>query len=97
MIGTFRMIRAAGPDLKTTGEGAAVDISPRAGIVGIGSLIAHGASEGALNALTLLLARALTPEVRVSAICLVLVAQRVVERLAPESFAERRARSRPRR
>ena len=91
-IGPFQMIRAAAPHLKATGKGAVVNISSRAGIMGGGSSIAYAASKGALNTLTLSLARVLAPEVRVNAICPVLVEQGFVERLAPASFAERRAR-----
>ena len=91
-IGPFQVIRAAAPHLKATGKGAVVNISSRAGIAGGGSSIAYAASKGALNTLTLSLARVLAPEVRVNAVCPVLVEQGFVERLAPESFAERRAR-----
>jgi len=44
-----------------------------------------------VNALTMALARVLAPEVRVNAVCPALVEQGFVERLAPESFAQRRA------
>ena len=91
-IGPFQMIRAAAPHLKATGNGAIVNISSRAGITGGGSSIAYAASKGALNTLTMSLARVLAPEVRVNAVCPALVEQGFVERLAPESFAERRAR-----
>ena len=96
-IGPFQMIRAAAPHLKATGNGAIVNISSRAGITGGGSSIAYAASKGALNTLTMSLARVLAPEVRVNAVCPALVEQGFVERLAPESFAESaRARSRTR-
>jgi 3-oxoacyl-[acyl-carrier protein] reductase len=64
----------------------------RAGIMGNGSSIAYTASKGALNTQTLVLARVLALAVPVSAVCPVLVEQDFFERLAPESFAERRAR-----
>ena len=91
-IAPFQMMRAAAPHLKATGKGAVVNISSRAGLAGSGSSIAYAASKGALNTLTLSMARVLAPEVRVNAVCPVLVEQGFVERLAPESFAERRAR-----
>ena len=91
-IGPFQMMRAAAPHLKATGKGAIVNISSRAGLAGSGSSIAYAASKGALNTMTLSMARVLAPEVRVNAVCPVLVEQGFVERLAPESFAERRAR-----
>jgi NAD(P)-dependent dehydrogenase (short-subunit alcohol dehydrogenase family) len=91
-IGPFQMVRAAAPHLKASGKGAVVNISSRAGIAGSGSSIAYAASKGALNTMTLSLARVLAPEIRVNAVCPVLTEQGFVERLAPESFAERRAR-----
>jgi 3-oxoacyl-[acyl-carrier protein] reductase len=91
-IGPFQMMRAAAPHLTASGKGAIVNISSRAGIMGSGSSIAYAASKGALNSVTLALARVLAPAVRVNAVCPVLVEQGFVERLAPESFAERKAR-----
>ena len=90
-IGPFQMMRAAAPHLKATGKGAVVNISSRAGIAGSGSSIAYAASKGALNTMTLAMARVLAPEVRVNAVCPVLTEQGFVERLAPDSFAQRRA------
>ena len=76
--------------LKAAGKASVVNISSRAGIAGSGSSIAYAASKGALNTMTLSLARVLAPEVRVNAVCPVLVEGGFVERLAPESFAQRR-------
>ena len=69
VIGPFQMVRACVPALKASGEGSVVNISSIAGIAGIGSSIAYAASKGALNTLTLSLARALAPEIRVNAVC----------------------------
>ena len=69
VIGPFQMIRAALPHLKSRGFGAVVNVSSIAGVAGIGSSVAYAASKGALNAMTLSLARALGPEIRVNAIC----------------------------
>jgi len=91
-IGPFQMIRAAAPHLKATGSGAVVNITSRAGVTGGGSSIAYAASKGATNTLTLSLARVLAPEIRVNAVCPALTEHGFVERLAPESFAERKAR-----
>jgi NAD(P)-dependent dehydrogenase (short-subunit alcohol dehydrogenase family) len=90
-IGPFQMMRAAAPHLKASGRGAVVNISSRAALMGSGSSIPYAASKAALNALTLALARVLAPEVRVNAVCPALVEQGFVERLAPETFAQRRA------
>ncbi len=91
-IGVFQMIRAAAPHLKATGKGAVVNITSRAGVTGGGSSIAYAASKGASNTMTLSLARELAPEIRVNAVCPALTEHGFVERLAPESFAERKAR-----
>jgi len=90
-IGPFQMMRAAAAPLKASGSGSVVNISSRAGLMGSGSSIPYAASKAALNALTLALARVLAPEVRVNAVCPALVEQGFVERLAPETFAQRRA------
>jgi NAD(P)-dependent dehydrogenase (short-subunit alcohol dehydrogenase family) len=67
-VGPFQMIRAAAPHLRAA-RGAVVNVSSIAGALGIGSSVAYVASKGALNAMTLHLARALAPEVRVNAVC----------------------------
>ncbi len=69
VIGPFQMARAAAPHLKAAKDAAIVNISSMAGFLGSGSSIAYAASKGALNTLTLSLARVLAPEVRVNAIC----------------------------
>jgi 3-oxoacyl-[acyl-carrier protein] reductase len=68
VIGTFQMIRAAVPPLKTS-NGAIVNVSSIAGALGIGSSVPYVASKGAVNSMTLHLARALAPEIRVNAVC----------------------------
>jgi 3-oxoacyl-[acyl-carrier protein] reductase len=67
-LGSFQMIRACAPHLKTK-HGVIVNVSSIAGALGIGSSVAYVASKGALNAMTLYFARALAPEVRVNAVC----------------------------
>ncbi len=69
VIGPFQMIRACLPGLRAHGAGSVVNVSSIAGIAGIGSSVAYAASKGALNTMTLSLARALAPEVRVNAVC----------------------------
>lgn len=69
VAGTFQMVRAAAPHLKASGAGAVVNISSDSGITGDGSSLAYAASKGALNTLTLGLARELAPSVRVNAVC----------------------------
>ncbi|CAI8427118.1 MAG TPA: oxidoreductase [Rhodobiaceae bacterium] len=69
-IGPYQMIRAAQPHLKACGAGSIVNISSVAGVRGVGSSIAYVASKGALNSMTLALARALGDDhIRVNAVC----------------------------
>ena len=73
-IGPFQMVRAARALLEagatTSGRASAVvNVSSIAGISGIGSSVAYAASKGALNIMTLSLARALAPLIRVNAVC----------------------------
>jgi 3-oxoacyl-[acyl-carrier protein] reductase len=70
VIGAYQMIRAARQLLEASDSPAAVvNTSSIAGIRGIGSSIPYAASKGALNIMTLSLARALAPAIRVNAIC----------------------------
>jgi len=68
VAGCYQMTRAAAPHLKES-QGTVVNISSHSGFSGIGSSIAYAASKGALNTLTLSLARSLAPNVRVNAVC----------------------------
>jgi len=73
-IGPFQMVRAARGLLEAGANAsgrasAVVNVSSIAGISGIGSSIAYVASKGALNAMTLSLARALAPLIRVNTVC----------------------------
>jgi len=69
VVGTFQMTRAAASALKETGNGAVVNISSIGAFVGNGSSMAYSASKGALNTMTISLARVLAPKIRVNAIC----------------------------
>lgn len=69
VIGPFQMTRAVAPHMRMAGHGAIVNISSIAGVMGVGSSIAYAASKGALNTMTLSLARALGPEIRVNTVC----------------------------
>ncbi len=70
VVGGFQMIRAARSLLEAgDAPGAVVMTSSIAGVAGIGSSVAYAASKGALNTMTLSLARALAPRIRVNAVC----------------------------
>ncbi len=68
VIGTFQMIRACRAALTASGRGAVVNLSSIAGTAGLGSSVAYAASKGAVSTLTLSMARALAPQIRVNAI-----------------------------
>ena len=74
VTGPYMMSRAVYPAMKKQWEekqerGSIVHVSSIAGVMGIGSSIPYGCSKGALNTLTLALARQLAPAVRVNTIC----------------------------
>jgi len=73
-IGPFQMIRSARSLLEAAAKeagraSAVVNVSSIAGISGTGSSVAYAASKGALNTMTLSLARALAPAIRVNTVC----------------------------
>lgn len=63
--GPFSAIRAFAPALKATGDAVIVNISSISGFTGSGSNVGYCASKGAIDTMTLALARALGPEIRV--------------------------------
>src|ERR1700704_1642142 len=73
-IGPFQMVRAARSLLEAAAKASGrastvVNVSSIAGIAGSGSSVAYAASKGALNTMTLSLARALAPLIRVNTVC----------------------------
>jgi len=68
VIGAFQMVRAFAPLLARQPAAAIVNVSSIASLMGTGSSLAYMASKGALNALTIGLARSLGPAIRVNAI-----------------------------
>ncbi len=65
LVGPFQMIRACAAALKAS-RGCVVNISSVASILGTGSSIAYAASKAALDTMSISLARALGPEIRVN-------------------------------
>jgi 3-oxoacyl-[acyl-carrier protein] reductase len=68
VLGTFFCTRAAVPHMRRAGEGAVVNVTSMAGIQATGSSIAYCASKAAVINMTLSLARALAPDIRVNAV-----------------------------
>lgn len=74
VVGPYLMLQACKPMLVATSEqtgraSSVLNTSSIAGIKGIGSSVAYAASKAALNTMTLSLARALGPQIRVNAVC----------------------------
>jgi NAD(P)-dependent dehydrogenase (short-subunit alcohol dehydrogenase family) len=90
LIGTYQMIRAVVPQMRKAGNGAIVNVSALGSLNGEGSSIAYAASKGALNSLTISLARQLAPAIRVNAVCPGFVATRWMKNvLGEQRFNER--------
>lgn len=68
VVGPFQMARALMPLLEKQPGAGIVNVSSIAATLGLGSSIAYAASKGALNTMTMALARALGPNVRVNAV-----------------------------
>ncbi|MGY4167780.1 SDR family NAD(P)-dependent oxidoreductase [Bradyrhizobium sp. USDA 4529] len=74
VAGPYMMSRAVWPTMKKQWDenkerGSIVNISSNAGAIGVGSSIPYIASKGALNTITLTLARWFGPAVRVNTVC----------------------------
>ena len=65
----YLVVQAFEKLLRNSTNSSVVNVSSTAGMSGSGSSIAYCASKGALNTLTLSLAMALSPQVRVNAVC----------------------------
>lgn len=78
--GPFHCARAAREPMLASGGGVIVNVSSVAGIRGLGSSIPYAASKAALNNLTITLAKALAPEIRVNAVAPGFITGRWLER-----------------
>ncbi len=90
--GPFAMIRALAPLLRASGDGVIINISSISGFTGSGSNVGYCASKAALDTMTLSLARALGPEIRVLTVAPGAVATDFVagrDRAALEKIAEK--------
>ena len=68
VIGPFQMVKAAKEHLLKSENPCVINVSSIGGIKGIGSSLAYASSKGALNTMTLSMARNLGP-IRVNAVC----------------------------
>ena len=68
VLGPWNVIQAAAPHLRAAGDGVILNITSLAGVRPVGSSIPYAVSKAALNHLTVLLANALGPEIRVHAV-----------------------------
>ena len=93
VVGAFQMSRALLPLMRGQAGASMVNVSSMASILGTGSSIAYAVSKGALNTLTLSLARSLAPDVRANAVLPGLVdSDWLTGSLPPEQLAARRSR-----
>ena len=68
VVGPWNVIHAAAPHLRAAGDGIILNITSLAGVRPVGSSIPYAVSKAALNHMTVLLANALGPEIRVNAV-----------------------------
>ena len=97
VVGPYLMLQATKALLvaahETTGRASTVvNTSSIAGIKGIGSSVAYATSKGALNTMTVSLARALAPAIRVNAICPGFIGTRWFKEAMDEASFEKKVR-----
>src|SRR5262249_45934558 len=88
-VGPFQMVRACRSLLEAAEQASVLMTSSIAGINGMGSSVAYAASKAALNTMTLSLARALAPKIRVNTIC----PGFIDTRWFPDAFGAKRTQS----
>jgi len=88
--GSFASVRALEGLLKKSGDGLVINISSIAAQTANGSNLAYCASKAAINSMTMSLARALSPHIRVLAIAPGLVEGEYTEKLDPEWTRQQR-------
>jgi len=85
--GPFSVIRAFAPLLRESGNGVIVNVSSVSAFTALGSSVAYCATKAALDNMTMSLARALGPEIRVNAVCPAFIEGRwLVEGMGQERY-----------
>jgi 3-oxoacyl-[acyl-carrier protein] reductase len=87
--GPFAMVRACQSLLKANGGGLVVNIGSVAGVRGGGSNIAYAAAKAGVHAMTMSLARALAPEIRVVAVAPSLMETPMSQMWTPQQRSQR--------
>ena len=87
--GPFAMVRACQPLLAASGQGLIVNVGSVSGVRGGGSNIAYAAAKAGLHAMTMSLARALAPTIRVVAVAPSLMETPMTDMWTPQQRAQR--------
>ncbi|MFZ3238661.1 MAG: SDR family NAD(P)-dependent oxidoreductase [Stellaceae bacterium] len=87
--GPFATVRACQPLLKASGHGLAVNVGSVSGVRGGGSNIAYAAAKAGLHTMTMSLARALAPDIRVVAVAPSLMETPMTDMWTPQQRAQR--------
>ena len=87
--GPFAMVRACQPLLKASGRGLVVNVGSVSGVRGGGSNIAYAAAKAGMHVMTMSLARALAPEIRVVAVAPSLMETPMTQMWTPAQRAQR--------
>jgi 3-oxoacyl-[acyl-carrier protein] reductase len=87
--GPFAMVRACQPLLAANGQGLIVNVGSVSGVRGGGSNIAYAAAKAGLHTMTMSLARALAPAIRVVAVAPSLMETPMTDMWTPQQRAQR--------
>ena len=87
--GPFATVRACRPWLEASGHGLVVNVGSVSGVRGGGSNIAYAAAKAGLHAMTMSLARALAPTIRVVAVAPSLMETPMTDMWTPQQRAQR--------